>query len=372
VLEKELISIISLHKRFSLASVGVWLFLSILQLFLISEMIRIDEAYFLFVMSIPMLFGAGVVHLYRKFSSMTSLFSSVDVDVRLSLLLLLAAVILQTFGMDDSDSFRQAFVLVTSFMPGVMWMLVVSVLISKVKLESKNNLSCKIMEHILFTAVFMWTLWLLYAVYKEGYLYMGVISNVLVCCVPFFVNFINRDVESRISDLLESQVFRDELTGLGNRKALYRGFDEIKKDASDDKSLFMMVVDIDYFKQYNDRYGHVKGDDCLVFVSRTLEEIFPDFKVIRFGGEEFVIFGLVDNSQIDAVEQSKFIQAWLRGEMTLDYEHLSAPSKLLSLSGGYGVFAQSYVKVNNAKSLISLADEALYKAKVDRQSLVKV
>ena len=155
MLEKELISIISLHKRFSLASVGVWLFLSILQLFLISEMIRIDEAYFLFVMSIPMLFGAGVVHLYRKFSSMTSLFSSVDVDVRLSLLLLLAAVILQTFGMDDSDSFRQAFVLVTSFMPGVMWMLVVSVLISKVKLESKNNLSCKIMEHILFTAVFM-------------------------------------------------------------------------------------------------------------------------------------------------------------------------------------------------------------------------
>jgi len=72
------------------------------------------------------------------------------------------------------------------------------------------------------------------------------------------------------------------------------------------------------------------------------------------------------------VEQSKFIQAWLRGEMTLDYEHLSAPSKLLSLSGGYGVFAQSYDKVNNAKSLISLADEALYKAKVDRQSLVKV
>lgn len=372
MLEKELLSVISLHKRFSLASVGVWLFLSILQLFLMSEMFKIDEAYFLFVMSIPMLIGSGVIHLYRKFSVRTSLFSSVDIDIRLSLLLLVAAAMLQTFGMSDVEHFTPPLILVLMFLPGVLCLLAFPAIFTRVKLNISNRFSCRMMDHFLFTALMAWLAWVIFTMYIEEYLLVGVFSNMLVGCVPIFVNFVNRDVQCRMSAILESEVFNDELTGLGNRKALYRGFDNVKREITDEKSLIMMIVDIDYFKQYNDFYGHMKGDECLVYVSRTLEEIFPDLKVIRYGGEEFVIFGLIDNHKVKIFENSQFMKSWANGQMTMDCEHTSSPIKLLSLSAGYGIFTASEVKVSNAKKLITLTDDALYEAKKDRQKIVKV
>jgi diguanylate cyclase (GGDEF)-like protein len=372
MLEKELLSIISLHKRFSLASVGVWLFLSILQIFIISEMFRLNEAYFLFVMAIPMLVGSGIIHLYRKFSVRTSLFSSVDIDIRLSLLLLIAAAMLQTFGLSESDDFTQVSMLVLSFLPGVLCLLALPAIFTRLKLESSNRIACKAMDHMLFTSLSIWLMWACFEIYVNKYLPVAFLTNSLVGSIPFFVRFVNRDVESRMAELLDNQVFTDELTGLGNRKALYRGFDQIKKDIQEGQSLLLMVVDIDYFKQYNDNYGHVQGDDCLVYVSRTLEEIFPDLKVTRFGGEEFIVFGVVDDHRLDKMEGSPFMKSWIAGEMTMDCEHKSSPLKLLSLSGGYGVFNPQEVKISNAKKLITLADEALYQAKKDRQMLVKV
>lgn len=372
MLEKELISIISLHKRFSFASVGVWLFLSIFQIFLIAEMFRLNEAYFLFVMSVPMLIGSGIMHLYRKFSIRTSVFSSVDVDVRLSLLLLIAAAMLQTFGMSDSENFTQMLMLSLMFLPGVLCLLALPAIFTKLKLESNNRVACKAMDHMLFTSLAIWLVWVCFSLYINGYVYVALLTNALVGCIPFFVRFVNKDIELRMAKLLDNQFFTDELTGLGNRKALYRGFDLIKKNIQEGESLFFMVVDIDYFKQYNDCYGHVKGDDCLVYVSRTLEEIFSEFKVIRFGGEEFIVFGVMDDHKLDKMEGSAFIKSWVNGEMTMDCDHKMSPLKLLSLSGGYGLFEPQEVKVSNAKKLITLADEALYVAKNDRQMLVKV
>lgn len=372
MLEKELLSIISLHKRFSLASVGVWLFLSILQIFIISEMFRLNEAYFLFVMAIPMLVGSGIIHLYRKFSVRTSLFSSVDIDIRLSLLLLIAAAMLQTFGLSESDVFTQVSMLVLSFLPGVLCLLILPAIFTRLKLDSSNRVACKAMDHMLFTSLSIWLVWACFEIYVNKYLPVAFLTNSLVCSIPLFVEFVNKDVESRMAELLDNQVFTDELTGLGNRKALYRGYDQIKKDIQEGQSLFFMVVDIDYFKQYNDNYGHVQGDDCLVYVSRTLEEIFPELKVTRFGGEEFIVFGVIDDHRLDKMESSQFMKSWTAGEMTMDCEHKSSPLKLLSLSGGYGVFNPQEVKISNAKKLITLADEALYQAKKDRQMLVKV
>jgi diguanylate cyclase (GGDEF)-like protein len=91
---------------------------------------------------------------------------------------------------------------------------------------------------------------------------------------------------------LEELSFKDGLTGVANR----RMFDSIlevewthARRAS--QSLALIMVDIDYFKQYNDHYGHIQGDDCLKRVARALSSAATrsrDF-LARFGGEEFVL-----------------------------------------------------------------------------------
>tara|TARA_R110001583_G_scaffold4718_1_gene26856 strand:+ start:14496 stop:15656 length:1161 start_codon:yes stop_codon:yes gene_type:complete len=369
VVEKELMSIISVHKRFSLASIGIWLFLTILQILMISEMVANSDVNYLFVMSMPMLLGAGVLHAYRRFSSATSIYSSVEVDIRLSLLMTSAAAILLTFGMRDDEYYRQVLLLILSIIPSAIWLLVLPVISTRVSFDNSYQTIYRFLDHFLFTCILVWTVWVVSVLYFEGYLLLGLLSNALIALTPVFVNFINSDVEKRMKFLLDTQIYADELTGLGNRKSLYTNYDKIKSGVKN--PLLVMVVDIDHFKQFNDHYGHIEGDECLVYVSRTLEDIFSDFKVIRFGGEEFVIFG-----ELDGVKELKFnsnplIKSWKNGEMNLDYEHAVAPSGKLSLSGGYCLFPPNVVKVNNVKALIAVADKALYEAKERRRLLVE-
>jgi diguanylate cyclase (GGDEF)-like protein/PAS domain S-box-containing protein len=91
---------------------------------------------------------------------------------------------------------------------------------------------------------------------------------------------------------LEELSFKDGLTGVANR----RMFDSILEvewthARRANQSLALIMVDIDYFKQYNDHYGHIQGDDCLKRVARALSSAATrsrDF-LARFGGEEFVL-----------------------------------------------------------------------------------
>lgn len=88
---------------------------------------------------------------------------------------------------------------------------------------------------------------------------------------------------------IESQ--RDFLTGVFNRKTFERYVDEqmivCKKKESD---LCLMMIDIDHFKQFNDRFGHLLGDEVLKIVARTLTDILKGRDLVaRFGGEEFIV-----------------------------------------------------------------------------------
>ena len=206
MVEKELMSIISLHKRFSLSSIGVWLFLTALQIFLISEMISQGTVNYMFVMAIPMLLGAGVIHTYRRFSSAPSIFSSVEIDVRLSLLMISTAIILQTFGMSDDAYYRQILTFVLSLMPSVMWHLIFPIAFSNIKVDSNNLLVYKFLDHFLFTAMVVWSAWVVSKFYFYDYLLLGGLSNAIISLTPVFVSFINKDVEKRVRVLIESQV----------------------------------------------------------------------------------------------------------------------------------------------------------------------
>jgi diguanylate cyclase (GGDEF)-like protein/PAS domain S-box-containing protein len=96
----------------------------------------------------------------------------------------------------------------------------------------------------------------------------------------------------RLKQELEELSFKDGLTGVGNRR-LFDSIIEMEwaKARRDRQPLSLIMLDIDYFKQYNDRYGHIKGDECLKQVARALGAAGTrarDF-FARFGGEEFAL-----------------------------------------------------------------------------------
>lgn len=371
MLEKELMSIVTLQRRFSLASAATWMYLLALQMFLLAEMVVLDECSVHILMASPFLGLAGALYCFRVVTKKRTVFGSIDSDLRISILLIVLACGLQTIGIARIDDLQHLLAFMLCTMPAALWLLV-SVIFMKVKVINVNENINTLTNCLLFTALFGWTVWSFLEIYGSVYFSTACAINSAIILFRFALSRVNQDVELRISDLLETQVYMDELTLLGNRKALYRDFDAIKKNTNNTNSTLLMVVDIDHFKQYNDTYGHVKGDDCLVFVSRTLEELFPDLGVYRYGGEEFVIFGQLSEVDTNRLLSNKMISAWMDGKMLLDEEHISSPKGKLSLSGGYGVFTSSIVRVSNAKTLIGMADKALYIAKRDRSKLVVV
>ncbi len=91
---------------------------------------------------------------------------------------------------------------------------------------------------------------------------------------------------------LSEDASQDELTGIANRrlfnKTLLR---EVRRQTRNTTAMAMLMVDVDHFKQYNDQYGHLPGDQCLKQVASTLKQaLLRDSDLVaRFGGEEFVI-----------------------------------------------------------------------------------
>ncbi|WP_228741812.1 GGDEF domain-containing protein, partial [Klebsiella variicola] len=87
---------------------------------------------------------------------------------------------------------------------------------------------------------------------------------------------------------LESIANRDALTGTANRRALNAFLAQLWEQKA---PLALMMIDVDYFKRYNDHYGHQAGDDCLSSVAQVLKMAVraEDDLVARYGGEEFVV-----------------------------------------------------------------------------------
>ena len=121
-----------------------------------------------------------------------------------------------------------------------------------------------------------------------------------------------------------------------------------------------LMIDIDYFKRYNDEFGHQRGDDCLKAVARVLErgvDRSADF-VARYGGEEFVIL-----LPATGLEGAIVVAERLRVAVeSLDIRHpTSGVSDVVTVS--IGVASISYSSDETLESLIETADRALYTAK---------
>lgn len=160
---------------------------------------------------------------------------------------------------------------------------------------------------------------------------------------------------------LEELSFKDGLTGVANR----RMFDSILDVAwtharRNNQSLALIMVDIDYFKQYNDHYGHIQGDDCLKRVARALSSAATrsrDF-LARFGGEEFVLV-LPETDEKAAIKIAERCRNRVFQEQI---PHEKSPvSQILTVSIGVGAVVPTLQ--NEPLRFVEDVDKRLYLAK---------
>ena len=160
---------------------------------------------------------------------------------------------------------------------------------------------------------------------------------------------------------LASQAVTDGLTGIANR----RYFDdrlgrEFERAAREGKRLGLVLLDVDRFKDFNDRYGHLAGDDCLRLVCRILKRTlgFGEATLARFGGEEFVVL-LPEVDEETAVALAEELRASVASEAR---PHAGSPSGAVTISAGV-VCGRPGRDVMSGEQMLSLADTALYRAK---------
>jgi diguanylate cyclase (GGDEF)-like protein len=149
----------------------------------------------------------------------------------------------------------------------------------------------------------------------------------------------------------------DVLTGVYCRRYFLERFsEELKRSKKNKSCLTFLMIDIDNFKQFNDRYGHLVGDAILRQVSRTIREAVRQIDFIgRYGGEEISVV-LAETSK----EQANFAAERIRQAIALDVIKVYDEELKVTVSIGVATFPDDAANVQN---LIEMADQALYLAK---------
>lgn len=164
---------------------------------------------------------------------------------------------------------------------------------------------------------------------------------------------------SRSRDELQGLVFIDSLTGLANRRALDERLLREWHRPAQREPIALLMIDVDFFKEYNDRYGHLAGDDCLralasVLAGRGLRA--GDF-IARFGGEEFAV--IAPGTRLpEAVALAEDLRAQVEAQGIV---HPLSPCGVLTITIGV---ATVLANANGGPlDLLNAADRALYRAK---------
>ncbi|ADH98105.1 sensor domain-containing diguanylate cyclase [Salisediminibacterium selenitireducens] len=166
-------------------------------------------------------------------------------------------------------------------------------------------------------------------------------------------------VEERTKKLKDLSV-RDPLTNVYNRG----GFDQQMKAKwtealQERKELSLLFVDIDYFKRYNDEYGHQAGDQTLISVAHTLQEALGEKAIVsRYGGEEFVLI-LPGASEEQAASAAATLLKAIRDQQIPHSQSQVAPYVTVSIGG----ISRIPNETDKPDAFIKQADQALYAAK---------
>lgn len=203
-------------------------------------------------------------------------------------------------------------------------------------------------------------------VYSEADLFLTLVFYGLTV-VATFISQYQRDRLLRMNyraEVVEREKAKmDELTGLYNRRGLESKVNQILKELEGEDKLALGIVDVDYFKRYNDHYGHLQGDVALKSVASCLAGLDVDM-VVRFGGEEFIILKRYRWREPD------WVQAVCQNIESLCYAHSQSPFGHLTVSMGVVVIGQQNASEYDSSKLLAIADKALYQAKDEGRNKV--
>ncbi len=165
----------------------------------------------------------------------------------------------------------------------------------------------------------------------------------------------------RANKKLENVSYTDSLTSLHNRRYFNFVYDkELKRAKRERKFITFMMLDIDFFKQYNDTYGHIEGDKALISVAKALKELLkrPSDYVFRLGGEEFGVI-LSDTDEKNSAKVAQKICDDVRSKAIAHKS--SSVNAFVTIS--IGVVCCVADDALDEELLITRADEMLYDAK---------
>ena len=161
----------------------------------------------------------------------------------------------------------------------------------------------------------------------------------------------------------------DALTGLANRRQFERGLqEEFNRAARTSLSLAVIMIDVDFFKQYNDLYGHMAGDKVLRRLGSAIRDtnVRPEDLLARYGGEEIAVLlpgAKLEGAMMVAERIRKSVEA-------LDIEHSASATGRLTISIGVSAVAPQR-QVDNPEDVLREADEALYLAKAQGRDCIR-
>lgn len=185
----------------------------------------------------------------------------------------------------------------------------------------------------------------------------------------WFMLAMERERENqRLIERLSKLAHRDPLTGLSNRRYFNAYFDSVfARESSGVEHFSVILIDVDYFKKYNDHYGHQAGDECLVRLAECFLRCVRRSQdlVARYGGEEFIIL-LPKSDRREAMAVAERIKTQVAA---LQIPHAqSGVSPWVSVSQGIAQWRPGVDK----ERLIASADRALYQAKSQGRSSYQV
>lgn len=172
--------------------------------------------------------------------------------------------------------------------------------------------------------------------------------------------YLDQETIMKQNQLLLDYANRDVLTRLRNRRFLEENISDLYQQCIEKNAyLTMMMIDIDYFKRYNDTYGHQQGDECLRRVAWRLEQELDSENeyMIRYGGEEFLYIGIgIDENA--AAEKGRLFNQAIR-DLIIGFSDQDSRNITVSI----GIYTGYPTQKQSWETYISNADKALYQAK---------
>lgn len=179
-------------------------------------------------------------------------------------------------------------------------------------------------------------------------------------------NHVNKEKEREI---LRRKSEFDELTQLPNRYQMKEFFaDVFLKAVQKQLYLSIEIIDIDFFKEFNDNYGHLAGDDCLVLIADVIQNhVNKDELAVRYGGDEFFIVRIGKSKEELYRQASLLNQSVIQLAIPHEYSNIS---NIVTISQGiaYGIPKQDHT----LSDFIKAADKALYKVKKTNRNMIFV